>query len=321
MDKADILYVDNSLLTSLDCSTKAVLRHVHGMTSIEEQANLISGRCNHTWMASWYRARDVAQADVEFMGAYKEWADENLPLDDRLGFNNLSNIHKAWADSHDLMDLPYGVTPDLIEVAFKFPLSDDGEIVYTGRMDLIVHSLTGGQVYPEDHKFTGNISSYWRDKWRLESGLTGYVWACGQYVGDARLVPGALVNAVETRKLPNSDRRCKDHGVQYAECSLQHAKFELMGPFTRTPEAIAEWKKTAIHLAKRYKDLLVRYPDIEQLHYVRTQGKFFNSCGFCDFQEFCSVGRPLQYVNSMLKYEPWSPFNEAYSLLEKKESS
>ena len=321
MNKSDILYVDNSLLTHMDCSTKAVLRNVLGYTSVDEVANLFSGRANHDVWASWYKARPVQKVIAEFKAAYKEWADENLPLDDRLGFENLNNIHQAWRDSHALADLPYGVNSEHIEVAFSYPLTEEGDIMYTGRMDMVVDDLKGPQIYPLDHKFTGNMSGYWRDKWRLESGLTGYVWACGKYVGDPRLVPGVYVNGIETRKLPGSTYKCKDHGVQYQECSLLHAKFDLMGPFTRTPDAIEEWRKSAVHLAKRYKDLLVRYPDIELLHKVRTQGKFFNSCGFCDFTKFCEAGRPLKYVESMLKYEPWSPFDEAHSLLNKRKET
>ena len=323
--KDAILYVDNSLLTSLVCSTRSVLRHVHGYTSQEEQANLFSGRANHNWMAAWFKGRARLRADTEFNIEYKSWADENLPLDHRLGYENLTKIHTAWDDTHKLLDMPYSASSDHIEVAFSYPLTDDGSIEYTGRMDLIVDSLTGPQIYPEDHKFTGRLAPWLKDQYRLDSGLTGYVWACGQYVGDPRLVPGVLVNVIETSKLPDSDKMCKGsagqpgHGVKYSECSLLHAKMELMGPFARTPAAIAEWKKSAIHLAKRYRELLIKYSDIQDLHYVRMQGTFANACGFCDFQNFCITGRPIEHIDSMLKYEPWSPFDEAHSLLARKD--
>jgi hypothetical protein len=74
---------------------------------------------------------------------------------------------------------------------------------------------------------------------------------------------------------------------------------------------LEEWRKTALNLARKYKELLEKYPTIASLGKLRTQGRFFyGACKECTFSNFCDVGRPLDKVEAMLKLEPWSPYED-----------
>ncbi|MAH44929.1 hypothetical protein CMI37_03820 [Candidatus Pacearchaeota archaeon] len=305
--------VDNSILNAVaSCSTEAVLRYVYHYTTLDEAATLRSGSAGHDAMAVWLRGGTKDAALDAFTAAYYDWsAANNIPRDDRLAFNNIYTILDYWFDKNPVADLPYRVAPDLIEVGFAYPLDPDGEFTFCGRMDAIVGDITSSSIYPLDHKFTGNLTPYFKKRFRNDSQMSGYVWGAQQ--STSRLIPGVYINAIELRRLPSDPvRRCRTHGTSYAECGYLHATYELIGPITRSDAEIDEWRRTAIHLARRFRDLLRRFPTLDDLWRVRTQGKFHGSCAFCHFNDFCAVGRPMNLVDSMLRRERWEPFTYAF---------
>lgn len=305
------VHVDNSMLKSVaECSTQAVLRYILDYTSVEEKATLVSGDAGHRALAMHARGYPDAYVLAHFQDLYAKWADENVvPEKDgrhRLSYENTYRVIARYLETHPLSQLPYTVNPDLVEIGFGYPLDDAGEFMFVGRIDAIVHSKGHDFPFIVDHKFTGRISEYWKEKFRLESQPSGYIWAAEKHLKHP--VGGAFINGVQFSKLPSDDKRkCRDHGVVYAECGDLHAAFDLF-PITRTPEQIAEWHKTAIHLAKRYRDLLYKYGDEKMLHKVRMQGTFNGSCPFCGFRDFCVAGRQLNMIPSMLIKEPWHPW-------------
>ena len=307
------IYIDGSTLDAVaSCSTEAVLRYVLDYTSREERAELNAGNAVHGALAAWFA--DEKRDDVLgiFNTAYYAWATENVPADDRLSYGNVYKIMSTWLDNHPVQSFPFQVRKENIEVGFSFPLDDHNEFVWVGRMDLLGDDLRGNQLFVVDHKTTGRISHYWAKKFRLAASLTGYIWAAQQHVGDTQ-VTGAYINAIELAKLPSdATRKCKEHAVPYTECGMLHAKAQLIGPFTRTPQQIDEFKKTAIYLGRKYKSLLQRFSDVRRLHRVRMQGTFTNACSFCSFYEFCVNGRPIERVDSYLQKEPWEPFERAF---------
>lgn len=309
----DVLYVDNSTLSSLHCSTQALLRYGHGLRAVgDERAYLLAGTAIHLADETWFRGGSRDAAMKALTDAYEPWASEHVPdTRDRLSYPNVARVYGQWLDTHALSTLPYQVKPDLIEIGFALPLVPDGSIVFTGRLDSLVDDLTTNHVYVRERKTTGALDAKWVRQWRTASQLTGYTWAAQQTIGTGTQVAGVMIDGIELSRLPDSARKCKDHGVLYAECGVLHATF-LLTLVQRTPEQLAEWQRTAIHLAKRYRDLLTRFPALRQLPQVRQQGTFvYGACTSCEFQDFCSVGRPLDRVTSMLTHDPWSPFDHA----------
>lgn len=319
------LYVDNSTLKAVArCSTEAMLRYAWGWTTPEDRAALRAGTAFHALAEAHFKGAPAPEALAAFDAAYREWADANVPAEDRLAHGNLARIVRQWTETHALPALPFTVAPDLVEIGFAYPLTEDGSIVFCGRLDGVARYQDA--LYVLEHKTTGKLTPDWIDGYSLDSQLSGYLWAAQQHTG--KPVVGAFLNAVEFSKLPGgataggrAPRKCPDHGVSHAECGHLHAVSKLV-IVQRTPAAIAEWHKTAVYLARKYQDMLARWPTIDlavttgdgvkRVARVRQQGTFNGSCRFCGFKQWCKLDRPLDYITAgNMVQEPWSPYDRA----------
>lgn len=308
------LFVDNTLLSAVArCSTEAVVRHVLHHVPIEEKATLKHGSDSHEALAMYLKGAPKEECLERFGELYQEWADENLAPTDARAFDHSVATLDVWFDRHPLVDgmleIAPGqhleVSPDLIEVGFAVPLDEDGEVVFTGRIDAILRDPRSGVLHVVDHKFSGQVSSWWALQFRNESQLTGYLWAASETMGEG--VPAAYVNAMHVARLPSDPKRkCKEHSVAYSECGRLHAKSEFMGPFARSQEQFVEWRKTALSLARKFRTLR-QYDSFELLRLVRQQGAFNQSCRGCDFLGFCAANREPRLVPSMLMESRWEP--------------
>lgn len=319
------LAVDNSLLSAVArCSTEAVLRHVHGLTSPDERATLRSGSAAHEALAAYLTTGDAETAMATFEREYAAWSDANVAVDNRLSVTNLRRIMSAWFAAHPLVSLPFKV--EVAEIGFAYPLADptactcdcdadaprgaspaclcDCHLVFCGRIDAIGTGDHDHATYVVEWKTTGAISSTWLTGFRMDSQLSGYIWAAQQHIG--RPVVGAILGAIEFSKLPVSDRKCKDHGVPHSECYPAHLKSQI-AIIQRTPKELARWRKDALHWARKYRDLERRYSDLNKLHGVVTGGKWNRSCAWCFAQDFCAVDRPIERIPSMFVEERWDP--------------
>jgi hypothetical protein len=306
----DPLYIDNSTLKAVArCSTEAFMRYIHARTTPEERATLKSGTAVHAALATYLKGDGVIAAIQALADEYREWAEANVADEDRLSWKNVEAVAYAWFDAHPLDELPFRVTaPEFVEIGFAEPLDDAGEFVFCGRLDAFGVRANDGLPCLIEHKSTGQIASDWIRQFKKDSQVSGYMWGAQQHLGQ-RIVD-VYVNAIEMKKLPSSDRKCKEHGVQYSECGAQHAKSEII-IVSRTDAQLAEWRKTALHLARRYKELLQRYPNVTAIDKVRMQGTFNGSCRWCQFDDFCNAGRPANMIGSMFVEDRWSPFDHS----------
>lgn len=300
----DTLKIDNSTLSKVGCSTAVLLRYGLGYTTPNEKAILRAGSAGHESLACYFKGGTPKQALDVLEKEYREFAEEEVLAGDKLCWDNVLMIQQEWFVQHPIAKLPFKIDPDLIEIGFACPLTE--EITFVGRMDGLVFGAEDNRPYILENKFTGRISDYWVKKFRSSSQITGYIWAAEQHLGKS--VVGAFINGIQHSKLPfDPVRKCKNHGTVYAECGPLHMTSQILIT-QRSPWQIEEWKKTAVHLAKRFQNLKKRWGSLELLHKVRMQGTFDGSCGFCEFDDFCSAGRPLNLVQSMLVHSPWEPF-------------
>jgi hypothetical protein len=250
---------DNSLLSTTYCTTKAVLRHVHGLTTERDELKTAAGRAAHTALAGYLKGWAIDNAVTKFALEYETVA----PTDagDRLSFANTSSILRQWMETHPLDSLPFEVLPDLVEVPFELPLSDEctcghfkvshdergckGTIVsgacacrgytvrflFTGRIDAIVRDRTTGKLYVLDHKTTGKIDA---SQFRNDSQMSGYVWAASQ---SGHAVGGAYINAIQFSLLPgmkgNGHYKCRIH--------------KRMQPVTLKDQSMVEKERAAVY--------------------------------------------------------------------------
>ena len=314
-----MIAIDNSILTSVQgCSTQAAIRYILGLAASEDAGPQLAGSAAHAAWAAWFRTNgDVVAAMAAFEAAYKLWATEHIDdPDDRLSWDNVSTIMHQWFAVHTTASLPVYVQPSLVEVGFAVPL--DGDFVFVGRMDALGQTESGAWELVE-HKTTGNLDDKWRRTHRSAAQITGYTFAAQHHLQAP--VVGALINGVEFGKLPSSTRKCRFHGMTYAECRPKHAKFEAFVT-ERPPHLHAAWLETAISLARRFVALRDRVTTLDDLHAhaIPTEGQFTGACTRCPFNDYCKMGRPTApaQAEAHLRADPWSPYAHAFQREEEK---
>lgn len=298
-----ILYINNSALQSLSCSTKFLMRWQHGYTSQDDSVYLRGGGIGHKVIETLWKTDDPELAMAE-LAPYAQWCEENVPYDHPWHHDNLSRILTKYVSAHGRDAFDFEIDPALVEISGKVALSENIRFVF--RPDAIVRQ--GDEYYLLDTKFTGNITPYWVSKYKLDSQFSGYIWAARQQL--ELPVVGAYINAVEVKKVPDSQKRCSEHGVAYEECGLEHVKMQVIGPYMRTESELKQWHRDAVHLSEKARELMLRFRDLKDIRKTRTQGKFFNGCAFCDFSDWCYYGRPVDRVGEMLKYEVYNPYGD-----------
>lgn len=307
---SELTIVDNSILTAMaTCPTQAAIRYALGLAMPEDKAVLRAGSLAHEILAEHLRGQAVDEAlTVVAVADYIEWATGTLADNDRLHHDNVLKVMRRWLDTHPVSGLPFTVPAGLVEVGFGVPLTDD--ILFVGRMDALAQDASGAW-YVVEHKTTGRLDETWRRRYRTSAQITGYVWAAQQHLSAP--VAGCFVNGIEFGRLPTDVRKCRTHGVPYAECGPQHARFELLIEH-RAPHQLEAWKADAITLARRFKDLKNRVTTLEDVagQSIPMFGQLNGGCGLCQFADYCAVGRPISVGKSMLVYEPWSPYAHAF---------
>lgn len=302
-----IIRVDNSRLGAVaSCSTRAVTEFVHNRQGGDEPVPRRAGKDTHDSLAEYFRTRgDAAAAMKVFEEQYREFSRQNVPPDDRLGWENLKLIMEEYYLQHPIERFPFDPLPNTEEKAVSAMLTDTVEA--WGVLDLRGREKQTGARYICDHKTTGKITSWWTKQFRLGSQMTQYIWLDAQESGE--VVTGAFINAIEFGLLPQSNYKCRTHKVPYSECKRYHARWELLVT-SRSPEAINTWLQDARALARRFEVLMKACPSVEMIQYMPQEGRFNGSCTFCQFRDFCDAGRKPELVETMLIYSPWEPWNQ-----------
>lgn len=301
---SDVTIVDNSTLTAVAaCDTQASLRYVLGLTMQEDQAPLQAGTLAHAVLAG-HLSGNIAFAATA-IDEYRQWSKDAVPERDRLTAANVEAVLARWIETHPISGLPFTVKPELVEVGFAVPLVDD--IVFVGRMDALVQDAQGAW-WVLEHKTTGRLDETWRRRYRSSAQITGYVWAAQQYLQAP--VVGCFVNGIEFGRLPTDTKKCRTHGTPYAECGPQHARFDMLVE-QRAPHQLTAWRDDAIRLARQFQALKAAVPTAEAVPNMPMQGQFTGACTWCQFRDFCGVGRPPAMTSTIMRYDPWSPYEHA----------
>jgi PD-(D/E)XK nuclease superfamily len=322
------LVVDNTLLSSAICSTQLAMRHVLHLTSKVDAAELTCGSALHEGLARWLvKGGDTEIALKRFDKVYHPWADANVPKVDekgkpsRLRWEPVHRIFEHWLKTHPLEKWQFSVDPAHVEIPVWAPLgyiSEKGNlregvaaagtpVIYMlGLLDAIGRKKTGGGTWSIDHKTTSNLGPWYRERQEDSAQFTGQLWAAEQR---GLILNGAFLNGIELPNLNSSDSTCREHGVAYKRCALQHVKTMLF-PVTRTRHELVAWEKTARGLAGKFLKLKAGVRDIHDVREVPMEGRFAGLCGRCTFRQFCREGRQAHQEGTFIK-SPWSPLDHA----------
>jgi hypothetical protein len=323
------VYLDNTLAKSTHaCTLQMVLRHVLHWNSRDQSSYLRAGSAMHEAQAAWNiwllgesHEREAAKdaALKIFDTHYKPYADEFVPIDNRMHYANLATILDEWFTSR-VGKLPWIVPdPRLIEVGFAYPLDAEGRIVGYGRLDLFARDRSDGSWVVVDHKSTGRLSSEWAEGWWLDSQISQYTWGALQHVPDLK---GFYVNGIEFSMLPRTDRvrkdgkpyQCREHGTGYDECYRFHMNAQIVGPVARTPELLQRWQNDAIRAGEKYRYYATAYDPAEvgptpDLSADEMEGPFTGACRFCTFNSWCRQGQHEHMLPALFVQDEWQPYD------------
>lgn len=301
-----MIQVDNTLLCDIaKCDAAGIARHGLGLRGTEEKVAADIGNVFHTALEQHFRGagKDVVlgvlQAEHE-----KLFPNNIQPSEDRFTLANCLKIMGRYCDIRPVERFPF--EPVQFERTVGFELAED--ITFYAKRDLLVRDKNSGMTAPLDHKTTRTITDWWSKRFRMTSQMSGYIWAGQQESGQP--CGECYVNAIEVGLVPASSRKCATHKVPYAECGIEHIRFELL-IYERSPEMIEAWKRDAIILARQFDVLRRAFPTVEHLPFARRNGAFNDSCTFCEFKKWCKVGFDAGMMNGLVESERWEPWATA----------
>lgn len=311
---SDILYVDNTILSCVaKCDTKALVRHVWERTTEGESAALMAGRAVHKVLETWAKHGSHDEC-LQALNDYIMWGEEKLSEKHRLHPLNVLNIMNLWLEQHPVELFPLEILPNMVEINFKVPLDKSGKIVYTGVMDLVCRDRRTNGLFNLDWKTTASMSNLSARNFEMRSQMPGYAWALQQMTGEP--VIGTYIGLIELSKMPEivynkngTARKCRTHAVPIDKCWAEHMNSKLLAVGITQPQ-IEQWKRDACRLAIKYNVLYQAWKDAKQpiLDHVSMNGTFNGSCDWCQFKDWCAMGRKQEHLEMMTVLEPWKPW-------------
>ena len=309
------LEVDNSTLEKLShCQVAVAMERILQLKPKEDNHYLMAGKAIHAGWEVWFMSGHAGSAIEAVRDSYKVWAEEQKELPEAYTFYNIERVFKGWIGIQQRSDYTPPFTAEMTEVGFRVHLFEN--IWVTGKLDIWGRDSTTGARVVADGKTTGRMDSQWKAKWRGSSQVSHYIWASQRIFGEP--VWNMYILGLEIKKLPDSTQKCKEHGVKYDECALQHVKTEILS-VGRTPGQLDAWWRNAVALAGKYRKL-VEFVNgkVENVQYLYQEGMFNNSCYNCPYADFCHLhqGKP-EAAAALFKYDPWSPLDGGTVLEEK----
>lgn len=318
----DVLVVDNSILAATArCPTYAYVRYACGLATRKTSLALASGSALHVGLAVWLETDDIKAAVEACADNYEPAVDrylqkieaKELPADDR-------RFEPEWVTAvlHQYLTRYQGKWPFKVlkgstekPVSAPFPdanLPSGKSVLYVARLDGIVRRWTEGGKWNLDWKSTRKASDWWISKQQTSSQFTGQRWLAEQTGSDE--IEGVILAVLELPEKHRSENKCKDHKVNYQECSIRHAGSHFVY-ITRGRAEMEAWKWTARGLIREYDRLLTRAEEdgIAAVHDIPMRGRFNEGCTFCEMKQFCDLGRNVKAANLRATFvdQPWNP--------------
>jgi hypothetical protein len=286
-----------------------------------ESLALAAGSAVHLGLAHWLETDDI-EASVRIMADDYEAAvarylkrieQRDLPADDR-------RFAPEWVEAilHQYLTRyagkwPFKVVKRTTEkpISARFPMAGR-EVLYVARLDGIVRRWESGGKWSLDWKTTRKASDWWIAKQQTSSQFTGQDWIARQQ--EDFDFQGVVLAVLEIPEPHRSEQTCKEHKVSYQECSIRHAGSHFVYVTRSDPERAA-WKWTAKQLIRKYERLVLRAQEdgMAAIVDIPMEGRFNDSCTFCDMKDFCKLGRNVSRANLRATFidEPWNPLREA----------
>ena len=297
------LQIDNSSMEAYaKCPVYYAMNRIHHFKPKEPVYYFVAGHAFHKFWELYFKGKTEQEM---FAGFEKELDPFNEIIDPPPSHSpeNLRRLAKTWLDTHRNVQWPW--TPVYVEVGFKINNFIAG-VDLVGRLDYLGQNKTDGAWVVVDWKTTGRLDIEWERKWRSSSQLCCYLWATQQIFK----VPvwEVYVMGLEIKKVPDSERKCKEHGIQFKECGSQHVKFKNLDQKLIAGK-LEKWKVDATGICEQIKIINDGNIEVEDLPMT---GMFNNGCYRCDYREWCHIyNRRADVVDTLFKREEYNPLKDA----------
>lgn len=307
------MVVDFTTLKSVaECSTKAAMTAVLHLQPTGERLPLEAGIAGHAALAHWLETGEVSEALDLFTAHYAPiWAKAlaagkvSARDEERLPPENLRAILRHWLRQWADGGFPYRLeAPGMTEIAVTRDLGDD--VTYVALIDAVVRSKAGGRWFL-DWKTTSSLGPWWEAQQEDSGQFTGQRWAA-ESIGE---VEGVVVGGIAFSRRNSAATRCPKHGVPYKECAFAHLEAKIKTVATTQVE-IDAYADTVARMVKKLRRIQRQVTSIEDVPGQPMEGRLNGSCKFCDYRDWCRLGRPVA-ARALKGFEErvWDPLAEA----------
>lgn len=315
------LVVDNSILSAVaKCDTYAFVTYGCHLRPKGTALALEAGSAAHVGLAEWLKGgtkrsaipRAMAAIRAAYDPAVAAWetrAEKPIPKGDRFRPEWVYAILERYLQETS-GKFPFKLVGSVVEkpVSAELFQTADGRAVWiVARLDARVRKFASGGKWNLDWKTTRRATDWWKDKTKTRSQFLGQLW-----IGEAEGEPleGVVLGVVEIPDRRKPDSICKLHKGRFEKCEVLHSEWDWVFVTPRKGE-LPVWEKTAIYFAKRHLRLLAlaQAEGIEGVAGVKMQGRFNESCTFCELKDWCNDGRPTREANVAARFERrvWDP--------------
>ena len=317
----DAVVVDNSILSEVaKCDTADFMAYCLHLRPKGTALALEAGSAVHAGLAEWLKRGTKADAIPAAMAAIRIYYDKAVrawELREEKPVAVGDRFHPDWVYGISEQYLrnvsgkfPFKLVGSVIErpVAAELTRLKDGRPVWiAARLDARVKKFAGGGKWNLDWKTTKKVTDWWTDKTKVRSQFLGQLWI-GEAQGES--LEGVILGVVEIPEKHKSEQICKEHGVSFQKCSIRHAGYDWIFVTPKRLE-LPVWHQGAVWLAKRHLRLakLAETEGIEAVSQVKMQGRYNESCTFCEYRKWCLDGRPTRAANVRATFEKrvWDP--------------
>jgi hypothetical protein len=320
MPPPDAVVVDNSTLAAVaQCDTYDYVTYCCHLRPKGTALAIEAGSAAHAGLADWLRhgakpaaiERAMATIRQAYEPAVRAWElrqEKPIPEGDRFRPEWVYGVLGQWLRNYS-GKFPYKVVGSVVERPVAAPLATlkDGRPLWiAARLDARVRKFASGGKWNLDWKTTKRVTDWWKDKTKIRSQFLGQLWI-GERQGEH--LEGVILGVIE---IPEKHRAeyCKTHKRPFKECDLEHAGSDWVFITPHRGE-LPIWEMTAVYLAKKHLRLLAlaEREGIEGVKGVKMQGRFNESCTFCEHKDWCNRGRPTKPANVRATFEKrvWDP--------------
>ena len=306
MSDTKVIYVDHSTLSTFaTCEEKGRLAYVEHLRPLETGKPLIFGSAFHAAVASIYSGGSRESAHTAFLDEVRRAGPDTLPLSadstEKRSVERGLYLIDAYIEKWAAQDVNWEdvLRPDTaepyVEMGFAVFLMNwqSTPVMYVGKVDRIRRNRVDGQLYNWETKTTGSAVSYYVQQTRPNHQITGYKWACQEFL--KLNIAGTILDVIHV-----SDRKIGGKFVNGIDIEKDFARVETRRSTTDVEEFLFDVRA----LATRYLAL----QDAGERRWSRNAPAACYMYGGCHFRDLCNSNLNPQIMANKYRKEVWQPW-------------